>query len=565
LSSITSPLPSGERDRVRGHNSPLTKGDRGLSSGEGQTSTFAFTYDSSGRRTKLTYPNGVTTTYSYDSIGRLTNLQTQYTELQNHGKHRPPKLKLHTLDSFTYTHDKVDNRLSKTEISSPSPLEGEGGVRGKKYDYSYDAIYRLLQSLPTKLDGKDKEQENKAETFTYDLVGNRLTGPKDKLNYNYNVANQLTELIKEKKEDEEKKTEYTYDKNGNLIKKVEFDDDGQIKKTTLYTYDYENRLIKVEIQRGDKLKVVTFTYDPFGRRLSKAVHREEIDDNNDGDDDRDAEDKVIPRTTYYVYDNENIIMEYNHKGKPIGRYIHGAGIDEPLAIERKAKTYYYHLDGLGSVTALTDSKGKVVQRYDYDSFGNLKHHGHNKVKQPYTYTAREYDRETGLYYYRKRYYDAKIGRIISKDPFAGFIDLPQTLNPYPYVRNNPIKLIDPFGLSSLTYDSGTGTLTLYDGSGNQLGQFPAGNNTTSNSTGPWPSGTYPYSYYMSHPESGPNGPYGSHGNFVFEVPGRAGMGVHSGREGPQSSTQGCIRTTDQGTETISNLNATDPLTVIIVR
>lgn len=61
--------------------------------------------------------------------------------------------------------------------------------------------------------------------------------------------------------------------------------------------------------------------------------------------------------------------------------------------------YYYHADGLGSITALTDERGRIVQRYEYDSFGNMKHRG-NKVKQPYTFTGREWDKEIGLYYYR---------------------------------------------------------------------------------------------------------------------------------------------------------------------
>jgi RHS repeat-associated protein len=213
-------------------------------------------------------------------------------------------------------------------------------------------------------------------------------------------------------------------------------------------------LIRVEIQKDGKEKIIEFTYDPFGRRLSKSVHREKIDEDDDGiDNDNDDDDKVGNRlsktdtdtNTYYIYDNEDIIMEYNPKGKVAARYIHGQGIDEPLAIERKAKTHYYHADGLGSITALTDVKGKVVQRYDYDSFGNMKHHGH-KVKQLYTYTAREYDRETGLHYYRARYYDPKTGRFIRKDPFPGFANLPQTLNRYTYVGNNPANKIDPWGL-----------------------------------------------------------------------------------------------------------------------
>jgi hypothetical protein len=133
------------------------------------------------------------------------------------------------------------------------------------------------------------------------------------------------------------------------------------------------------------------------------------------------------------------------------------------------------------------------------------------------------------------------------------------------VQNNPVNKIDPFGLSSLTYDSGNGTLTLYNSSGTSVGEYSAGNNTTSDSNGAWPTGTYNYLYHTDHPESDANGPYGSNGNFVFDVPDRTGMGVHSGRSGPQSRTRGCIRTTDEGTAAISNLNSTDPLTTITVR
>lgn len=103
--------------------------------------------------------------------------------------------------------------------------------------------------------------------------------------------------------------------------------------------------------------------------------------------------------------------------------------------------YYYHVDGLGSIIALTNSTGKVVQTYDYDSFGVLKDQK-NRIKQPYTYTGREWDKETGLYYYRARYYDPMEGRFISKDPigFEGGINI------YNYVLANPIRYSDPTGL-----------------------------------------------------------------------------------------------------------------------
>ena len=145
----------------------------------------------------------------------------------------------------------------------------------------------------------------------------------------------------------------------------------------------------------------------------------------------------------YVYDNEDIILEISSKAT--SRYVHGPGIDEPLAVEQKRSTYFFHADGLGSIVNLTDQRGKVVQSYEYSSFGRMKEQG-GEVKQPYGYTGREWDKELGLYYYRARYYDPKGGRFISKDPigFAG-----RDVNLYRYVQNNPISNIDPYGLWTL--------------------------------------------------------------------------------------------------------------------
>jgi len=134
-------------------------------------------------------------------------------------------------------------------------------------------------------------------------------------------------------------------------------------------------------------------------------------------------------------------QEDNESEEEVIRYCHGPGIDEPISIEKDNKTYYYHYDGLGSVIALTDKNQKITDSYSYDSFGNLKRQG-NKVKNSYAYTGREFDKETGLYYYRNRYYDSKIGRFITTDPigYAGGINL------YAYVGNNPVNWIDSYGL-----------------------------------------------------------------------------------------------------------------------
>jgi RHS repeat-associated protein len=88
-----------------------------------------------------------------------------------------------------------------------------------------------------------------------------------------------------------------------------------------------------------------------------------------------------------------------------------------------------------------------VDKIDYDSFGNRKP-GVHLISQPYSYTGREWDKETGLYYYRARYYDPGVGRFISKDPigFKGGINL------YNYVGGNPVNFIDSSGEVCYAYN-----------------------------------------------------------------------------------------------------------------
>jgi len=176
-----------------------------------------------------------------------------------------------------------------------------------------------------------------------------------------------------------------------------------------------------------------------------------------GDEDRDP---GHPRTTTYLYDGDDIIAEYDGRNQLTRSYLHGAGIDEPLSVTKIGKngkrdvpdTYYYNADGSGTITGITDGSGHLVQRYEYDSFGNIRHHGH-RIEQPFTYTGRGYDHETGLYFYRGRYYDPEIGRFINRDPI-GFVG--GDTNLYAYVGNNPINWGDPSGLWRDDLHSGIG-------------------------------------------------------------------------------------------------------------
>lgn len=146
---------------------------------------------------------------------------------------------------------------------------------------------------------------------------------------------------------------------------------------------------------------------------------------------------------------------------------------------------------------------------------------------------------------------------------------------YGYANQNPVRYIDPLGLSSITYNQGTGTIIVHTGGGQTAGTFPAGNNAQSSSNGPFPPGTHTFSWHSPHSGSGPDSQFGSNGNFIFDVPNRTGLGVHSGRAnscdllgrcGPKHATDGCIRTTDSATQLIRQLHyGGDPPTHITVQ
>jgi RHS repeat-associated protein len=145
-------------------------------------------------------------------------------------------------------------------------------------------------------------------------------------------------------------------------------------------------------------------------------------------------------TSNYLYDGDNLIEEVDALGAVMTRYAQGLNIDEPLAMLQAGVTSYYHADGLGSVASLTDATGAVANTYSYDSFGNTTPTG--PLTKPLQYTGRELDAETGLYFYRARYYDPAIGRFISEDP----IRTDERIGFYTYVGNNPTNFTDPLGL-----------------------------------------------------------------------------------------------------------------------
>jgi RHS repeat-associated protein len=170
---------------------------------------------------------------------------------------------------------------------------------------------------------------------------------------------------------------------------------------------------------------------------------------------------------------------------------------------RGTDTHYYHYNGIGTVTNLTDNGGNLIQSYIYDAFGNILQvdsylKGKQTVTNPYRFSTKEYNSRSGLIYFGARYYDPKIGRFITPDPWTwgpddprlftpptsklvtslqkdnviargGIIDpnifissnfltqdlkraileigstYPQNYHKYIYTQNNPVNFVDPYG------------------------------------------------------------------------------------------------------------------------
>ncbi len=361
-------------------------------------------YDVLSRRKQLDFPNTTRTTTTYNAASDILTRTHTYVPTST------------LLSSFTYTLDSVGNRATLTETRPTFTISA--GLN----TFGYDTLNRLKTAAHPTIP---------LESYLYDPVGNR-----DPSTWQYDVANRLTN---------DGTFTYTYDANGNQLTKTEIATPSNM---TTYTYSPENWLSSTQ----QTALSTQYIYDGLDRRIQKDVNGTK---------------------TSYVYDHGDLLLEYTLNPSPftlVARWLQGPGIDDPLLMERDTNSnglfeaterFVYHADGLGSVTELTDSTGLTVRSYLYNAFGNLTNQT-GTLANPYTYTSREYDPETGLLYYRARTLDPRIGRFLQEDPDAVADPDPDEddddhRNLYVYVENNPVNRVDPLGL----YTSILGAPTPY--------------------------------------------------------------------------------------------------------
>ncbi len=379
-----------------------------LEDGSQPALTLTSGYDAVGNRTALVGSEGSNWAFDHDVVGRLSEIETPLmdTIVQEYdptGRLTRIGYPNGTDSTLTYTGDgRLDTithargataiellEYSHNAVGNVAEIKANAGTR----TFGYDDLHRLIAAgLP-----------GSPESYTYDALGNRVTSHLSSTHV-HDAANRLRE---------DDTFEYEYDADGNQTVKRRKSDDTE----TLYTYDDLDRLVQIDLPDGS---TATYGYDALGRRTEKAV---------------------AGQTTRYIYDGDDLLLEYDGAGTQVARYSHAAGIDEPRSMERGGQTFFYNSDHLGSVVSLTNSSGQIAANYSYGAYGNIESPPTAPIN-PFAFTAREVDPESGLHFYRARYYGPTTGRFLAEDP-VGF--LASDPNLYRYVFNNPTNLKDPSG------------------------------------------------------------------------------------------------------------------------
>jgi RHS repeat-associated protein len=416
--------------------------------------SFNYTYNQASQRTRVDLADGSYWVYGYDVSGQVTS-GVKYTST---GLAIPGQ-------QFGYGFDNIGNRATETQT-------GELGARTATYtsnnlnQYSQRAVLGVFDLLGSAAPsstvsvqvGSDtagiKQAKRLGDLFYKGLPLDNSVTPVNETVKVVGVKNNVG-VGGEDAVTEQSGSIYlpktpeilVYDLDGNLTS------DGR----WAYTWDAENRLVSMESISSVPAAIkrrLEFIYDYDGRRIQKkryvwnsstSLYEASI-------------------TTKFVYDGWNIVAELNSNGTPLRMFYWGldlsgsmqgaGGVGGLLRLDNIANesTYFVGSDGSGNITTLTDAvTGKLAAEHEYSPFGELTRSSGTMAKvNPFRFSSKYQDEESGLLYYGYRYYNPTTGRWFNREPLGETA----SNNLYSFVNNDGINYLDYLGLTSVSSTGG---------------------------------------------------------------------------------------------------------------
>lgn len=376
-----------------------------------------YSYIGPGRIESRVNGNGTQAEYFYDGIDGVPNAPGDFGFRRIAGTRHTNTSTLSTIDDRVYAWNPLQSKSSRVDIDPLGPQY--------THAYAYDSIQRLVNTVVT----DSNALVVRDETYGLDGVHNRVsvTGGVFPGAYANDPGlptpadaqmNQYTTTSLDSRE---------YDENGNLTLR---DPAGSLEWHL--SFDVHNQL--VEVQRLPSGDTTHFGYDVLGRRTSKTV-------------------QPGSQSTLFFYDGWQVVEERDGVGTTQATYVYGIGIDEVIQMSRGGSEYFYHQDDMGNVMALSDETGSVVERYEYGDYGLTLNAATlarvlgnpSAVGNPYLFQGRRYDSEFGMYYFRTRYLDPRVGRFITRDTLGTWGDSLAHGSATAAFASSPFTRRDPFG------------------------------------------------------------------------------------------------------------------------
>jgi len=384
-----------------------------LSTVYGLQSTIYITFDNNHLPNTIVSNSTTVATYAFNGVnapitkklGNTVSLNIEYSNRYQIKKH-DWKLNGNTIAGYNYGHDSVGNRIWSENLVTSNKSEL----------FAFDNADRLTSFKTGTLNGSKTAIITPIYTqdWSLDSIGNWA-------GFNDNGTNSTNVFSDTHAMTEFKGVIQTFDNNGNLI----FDG------VRAFKYDAFNRIIEVKI---GTIILAEYQYDAFNRRVVKEV---------------DADlNRSFDLITKLLYDGFRCIEELNGSDVLVQDYVYGSLYIDEVILQRTGVTdYYFTYDYRYSVTSLTNNAGSIFESYDYKVYGERTASGSGLTTVGYT--GQRHDSETGLMYFKNRYYSTSLGSFVTKDPL-GYVDGLSM-----YLGYFGGQWVDPSGLAGYFFD-GTG-------------------------------------------------------------------------------------------------------------